>query len=436
MAANRVGKSFAAAYEIMLHATGLYPDWWEGKRFDRPVSILVAGITNESTRDVCQKILFGKIGNPGTGMIPKSSITHECKISGRPGVQNAIGYAEVAHVSGGKSDINFKSYIQGWQTFQGTKFDVVWFDEEPSDPKIYTEVLTRTAGREGDTGIILCTFTPLMGYTDIVLSYLDDGKMPEDRVNIVDDTKYAICAGWDDVPHLDEEWKKQALASYPDNEKLARTQGIPTSGSGRIFPLPEEYVIVEPFKIPSYFPRAFGIDFGWNNTAVIWAAQDPSSHIIYIYAEHFRQRQELAVITDTIRKRGSWMRGLGDPAGYQRADARGLNWFELYAEQEIVIYPAPGRGPHSKDPRIAKVQSLFEAGQLKIFSNCTNFLKEYRMYRRDEEGRIVKKNDHLIDALQYLISGFEDVCYTYEEANQTENSTSVPESGNSRITGY
>ena len=31
MAANRVGKTEGAAAEVAMHATGEYPDWWEGK---------------------------------------------------------------------------------------------------------------------------------------------------------------------------------------------------------------------------------------------------------------------------------------------------------------------------------------------------------------------------------------------------------------------
>ena len=33
MAGNRVGKTFAAAFEIACHTTGIYPEWWKGKRF-------------------------------------------------------------------------------------------------------------------------------------------------------------------------------------------------------------------------------------------------------------------------------------------------------------------------------------------------------------------------------------------------------------------
>ena len=40
MAANRTGKSYASAFEIACHATGLYPDWWCGFKYDYPPSNL------------------------------------------------------------------------------------------------------------------------------------------------------------------------------------------------------------------------------------------------------------------------------------------------------------------------------------------------------------------------------------------------------------
>lgn len=38
MAGNRCGKSIAGAYEASCHATGIYPEWWRGKRFDKPTA--------------------------------------------------------------------------------------------------------------------------------------------------------------------------------------------------------------------------------------------------------------------------------------------------------------------------------------------------------------------------------------------------------------
>lgn len=77
MAANRIGKTIAGSYEVTCHLTGLYPDFWDGKRFDRPISAWAAGKTNKTTRDIIQRKLLGGIDNSGpkkrcdgTGMIP------------------------------------------------------------------------------------------------------------------------------------------------------------------------------------------------------------------------------------------------------------------------------------------------------------------------------------------------------------------------------
>ena len=55
MAGNRIGKSFCGATELAYHLTGKYPDWWEGKKFDRPIRAWAGGSSNETTRDICQK---------------------------------------------------------------------------------------------------------------------------------------------------------------------------------------------------------------------------------------------------------------------------------------------------------------------------------------------------------------------------------------------
>jgi len=74
IAANQSGKSLAGGMECAMHATGRYPDWWEGKRFDRPTIGWGAGTTNETTRDTVQRILVGRPGQPGTGAIPRDAI--------------------------------------------------------------------------------------------------------------------------------------------------------------------------------------------------------------------------------------------------------------------------------------------------------------------------------------------------------------------------
>jgi len=168
MAANRVGKTWGVGgYETALHLTGKYPDWWEGRRFSDPVDCWAAGDTGETTRDIIQFALMGPIGQLGTGLVPGDDIVGEP--SKRAGISGAMDIAKVRHVSGGISQVGFKSYDQGRKKFQGTAKHVVWLDEEPP-MDVYTECLTRTMTVDGMT---LCTFTPLEGATDVAMMFLE-----------------------------------------------------------------------------------------------------------------------------------------------------------------------------------------------------------------------------------------------------------------------
>jgi len=157
MAGNRVGETMTGACEMTCHLTGKYPDWWEGKRFDEPIEAWAAGTTAETTRDIMQTALLGRLtaepgGDPndpiglGTGMIPLPCIRSTRPLLGS--LRDAIDTVYVWHVSGGTSILSFKSFEQGRPSFEGTSKHVVWLDEEcPYD--IYLECLTRTLTTDG-----------------------------------------------------------------------------------------------------------------------------------------------------------------------------------------------------------------------------------------------------------------------------------------------
>lgn len=173
MGGNRVGKSTVGAYETAVHATGKYPDWWEGKRFDEPVNCWAAGKTTETTRDIVQAKLFGDVLHEGgrksfsgTGMVPLLQIG---ELSWKQGLPDLCDVAKVKHTSGGYSKIGFKTYQQGRGAFEGTEQHVIWIDEEP-DIDVYEECLIRTMTVDG---IIMVTFTPLAGMSDVVMSFLN-----------------------------------------------------------------------------------------------------------------------------------------------------------------------------------------------------------------------------------------------------------------------
>lgn len=169
---HNTGKTTCGGYELTLHLSGRYPDWWPGYRFERAIMAWMAGDTRQSTRDIQQNCMLGPPGSIGTGMIPGDLIT---EMRPMPGVPNSYEQIMVKHARGGASILQCRSYDQGREAFQGTERDIVWCDEE-CDMSIYTECLTRTMAIEGgrDSGRVLVTFTPLKGMSDLVLAFLGD----------------------------------------------------------------------------------------------------------------------------------------------------------------------------------------------------------------------------------------------------------------------
>lgn len=169
MAGNQLGKTYCGAAECAMHLTGLYPDWWEGRRWDRPIRAWAGSKTGEVTRDGVQRLLVGEPKDRaawGTGLIPGDTIIGT---STRPGIAAALDGVTVRHVSGGNSTLGFKSYDQGREKWQGETLDLVWPDEEPPID-IYMEGLTRT---NATGGMVFITFTPLLGYSEVVRMFLE-----------------------------------------------------------------------------------------------------------------------------------------------------------------------------------------------------------------------------------------------------------------------
>jgi phage terminase large subunit-like protein len=166
IAANRVGKTEGVlGYEGALHLTGQYPDWWDGRRWDRPINALFGGDTGTTTRDILVNKMLGPPNARGTGLIPGKTLG---KIRPAQGIPDHVDFCLVRHVSGGFSILQFRSYDQGREAWQGTERDLIGLDEEPP-MDVYVEALTRTLTTGG---MLMATFTPLNGMTDVVLQFM------------------------------------------------------------------------------------------------------------------------------------------------------------------------------------------------------------------------------------------------------------------------
>ena len=217
-------------------------------------------------------------------------------------------------------------------------------------------------------------------------------------VEITKSRSLTTC-GWSDVPHLDEKTKAELLEATPPYLRDARSKGTPSLGSGAIYPIPESEITVPFMPIPDYWPRAYAMDVGWNRTAALWGAWDPNDWTCYLYAEHYRGAAEPSVHTEAIKARGEWVHGVIDPASRGKSQKDGDALFDLYQGYGLHISPAD----NSVQVGLDSVWAALSSGRLKVMQHLSNWFAEYRLYRRDERGNIVKANDHLMDCTRYLV---------------------------------
>ncbi|WP_228266779.1 terminase large subunit domain-containing protein [Acinetobacter ursingii] len=397
MAGNRVGKTVTGCTEDVYHLTGLYPHWWEGKRFNEEIRAWVAGKSNETTRDIIQLELLGNViyekGKKtfdGTGLIPKHLIG---KITWRQGVQDLADTALIKHKCGKWSKLGLKSYQQGRGSFEGTAQHLIHLDEEPPQD-VYTECLTRTATTEG---IVIITFTPLEGLTAMILDFM---KKAEKGITAM------ITAGWDDAPHLSEKTKQELLAEFPEHEHDARSKGIPIAGTGSIYPVDDKDITVQPFDIPKHWVRLTGMDFGWDHpTAAVNLAWDRDTDIIYVVNEYGSSRRTPIEHAPHIRALCPFAPIAWPHDGVNTEKGGGKPIKDQYVTEKLNMLAEKATlpdGSNSVEASLTFILQKMKKGEFKIFSTCVQVLEEKRLYHR-KDGKIVKIRDDYLDAMRYAV---------------------------------
>lgn len=217
-------------------------------------------------------------------------------------------------------------------------------------------------------------------------------------------SKHLTTCGWDDVPHITPDVRAELEAALVDlnpHEREARTQGTPSLGSGAVFPMPWDDLQIAPHPIPASWPRLYALDVGWRRTAALWGALDREQDTIVLYSEHYLAESDPPIHAAAIQARGAWIPGLIDPASRGRSQADGRRMIDLYAAHGLKLKPAN----NAVESGIMKVLEYASQGRLKFFSTLTNTRDEWRLYQRDEKGKIKKMKDHLMDCLRYLVAG-------------------------------
>jgi phage terminase large subunit-like protein len=389
LAGSQTGKSLASAMELAMHLCGQYPDWWQGKRFDKAIRAWACGETSEVVRETIQLLLLGPPGEHGSGSIPKDCLV---EVTPARGLADLVDTVRVKHLTGDVSVVNLKAYSQGRERFQGSTIDYLSMDEEPPFD-IFSEALTRTNVTQGP---MVLTFTPLKGVSEVVRRFLHE-QSPDRTV---------VKMTLDDATHYSEAQKAQILAQYPEHERATRTRGIPAMGSGRVFLTDPERLLVDPFECPAHWVKLGGMDFGWTHYAAFcecWWDRDLDDFYL-VRSIRMKEKTPLQHV-DVVRSwrlRWAWphdgrnqtLAGAGVPLMRQYADA-GLDMMFEHAQFED--------GGKSVEAGVLGMADRMRGGRWKVFKGQNDaWLDEYSMYHR-KDGLLVKEFDDALSASRYAL---------------------------------
>lgn len=402
-AANQIGKTRVGTVIDALHLTGEYPENYVGFRFDFPPLVWCLGYSMEKTRDLIQTEIFGVYNKQegfAGGLITKDKIlTHESA----PGVVNAMRTVRVRHASGGTSVVQFWSYTQGQHAFMGDVVDWIQVDEEPINQTIRPQLLTRTInGCAGEGGRIIYTFTPENGITELVSQFRDNAS----------NTQSYMQVGWNQAPHITPEKRERLLAQYPEYQRRMRSEGEPMLGHGRIYDIADDFILCDPFEIPSFFDVIIGLDFGYDHPqAIAKLAIDPDNDIIYV-TNTWRASKTSA--NDAWGATKNWAANIpvawpADGLQHEKGRDVSIQQKEHYAKagfQMLFEHASWETGGNSVESGIYQIQDRQRKGLFKVFKGNEQYMQEHRQYHRratNVEGKsiIVKTNDDILDAVRY-----------------------------------
>ena len=407
-AGTQLGKTEGAAYELACHLTGEYPPDWPGRKWDRPVRSWCVGENLKMVRDIMQRKLCGEPGNIesfGTGMIPKHLFVGDPVLA--RGETNSYDTVNVRHASGGVSILKFKTYQSGPAALQGETLDIVWCDEEPADYAVYSECLARISATGG---LLMITFTPLRGMSEISARY---------RNEFSPDRTY-VQFGIDDVPpdaHIKPEDRHRIVSGYAVHEREARSKGEPMLGSGKIYQTPEAGVIEDsdPLQFPMYWRWGAGMDFGidhpWGYALMCW---DTDQDVIHIVAELRITSQTPGQHFPLIRglERRIFNRHMDFPTawphdGDTRDKGSGEPLKNLYKQfglrmmaEHATHANLKGAAAASVEGGVKEIDLREQNGKWRVSRSCVVYIEERRLYHR-KDGEIVKLRDDVLCAARY-----------------------------------
>jgi hypothetical protein len=303
---------------------------------------------------------------------------------------------------------------ENYEAYRGTEYHAMILDEmKDQDPRFYDAAYPNLRALNG---MLICIGTPPDSPDNFYVQLLNDIAKDQDWVHVHGTAwENPYVAGIKDEKAA-HKWLANERTKYlerGDKEKWLREYEaeLAFGGRARVIPNITRKTHVKPhFHIKQLIENHKGklewyviLDPGTTSCfAGLFAAVDPYTSQIFLLDEIYEQDQ-FKTSTDHIwpmvitksrefhAKESSWRVFYDDAAA----------WFggEVLSRYGVYCQPA-GKYSADKELGISMLKDIARGENLLFISDrCENLMWEMENYIRDENGRIPKKNDHLIDCL-------------------------------------
>lgn len=348
---NRVGKTEVGAMEVARYLLGEH----EYRDIEPPVEAWVICPSFDAQFETTQPKLLR--------YIPEKSIVHRQHLRG-----NILSQLMVK-TDRGISRVNFKSYEQGREKFQGAGKRIIWFDEEPPRD-IFEECLVRQeAGQPLD---IVLTMTPIKGMTWVY-----------DTIYISTDTNlyYVSTAGWEDNPWLTDEQKDLMSRGLTKEALEVRRYGRFTKRVGLVCNWWERGIHLKDYKtFPTNWTYYEILDGGYSDPAcwlLIGVDTDDSVHIMDGFRDPYLTTEQIKA------KRDSKIGGISIRHGWSDNDNPRLNT-ELRA-MGMKLTPIQKKPKETKSWDEVLAEKLAEYGTIQKGTGQPRLFISNALMRMDEK---------------------------------------------------
>ena len=142
---------------------------------------------------------------------------------------------------------------------------------------------------------------------------------------------------------------------------------------------------------------------------VLFAAINPYSKKVYILDEIYEKDQNETSTKQMIPKMMDKAKDLCPGSDFdeewEKCYDYAAAWFQQQAQQEFGYFflPCDSKMSSKKETGISIIKDMLIFNTVVISSRCENLWWEMEQYAKDDQERIPKKHDHLIDCLRYLL---------------------------------